>query len=62
MNNNVFWHEMHCTLTLIYQHFRTCSLHLQGTRKPEIPHTCIEQFPATQEKMTKSEETSEMSL
>jgi hypothetical protein len=46
----------------IYLHFRTCSPHLQGTRELEIPHVCIEQFPATQEKMTKSEETSEMSL
>jgi hypothetical protein len=58
MNNNVFWHEMHCTLTLIYQHFRTSSPHLQGIREPEIPHVCIEQFPATQEKITKLEQTS----
>jgi hypothetical protein len=39
-----------------------CSLYLQGTREPEIPHVCMEQFPATQEKMTKSEEISQMSL
>jgi len=50
---------------LIYQHFRTCSLYLRGAREPEIPHLCIEQFPATQKKKkkkTKSEEISQMSL
>jgi hypothetical protein len=59
MNKNVFWYDMHCSLTLIYQHFRTCSLLLQGKGEPEIPHlhTAISSHTG---KITQSEETFEM--